>query len=291
MPVALVNLVGEDRQRFVGCEGPELWPSTPEMPITAGFCPFAVGAVDAYSIEDARVDPVLAANPAVDQFGVVAYAGVPLRTAGGEPVGTLCAIDYEPRRWSQDDLGLLADLAAGAIAEPQLLAATRQAARHQTRLRTLTELSYALAPAETPNDVLEELLPALDRFDASAVWLLLIDESEQTLSTAAESGRGQASARHADVPLAAPLAPAEVVRTGQPDFLTTRADVRDRFDVLFDDEPDAGGAAVLPLTAGTHHVGALAISFAGGREFSTDDRAYLTAVGGIAGLALARNVT
>ncbi len=94
------------------------------------------------------------------------------------------------------------------------------------------------------------------------------------------------------MPLAAPLAPAEVVRTGQPDFLTTRTDLRDRFDVLFEnDEPDAGAAAVLPLTAGAQPVGALAMSFAGGRAFSTDDRAYLTAVGGIAGLALARNVT
>ncbi len=195
VPVALVNLVGDDRQRFVGCEGPEPWPSTREMPLTAGFCPFALGAGTAYSIEDTRADPVLAANPAVLQFGVVAYAGVPLRTVGGEPVGTLCAIDYEPRTWSQEDLGLLSDLAAGAIAELQLLAATRQAARHQTRMRALTELSYALAPAETPSDVLEELLPALDRFDANAVWLLLIDESEQTLSTAAASGAGVPATR------------------------------------------------------------------------------------------------
>ncbi len=287
VPVALVNLVGDDKQRFVGCGGPEPWTLTREMPITAGFCPFALGAEDAYTFEDARVDPALAANPAVEQFGVVAYAGVPLRAAGGEPVGTLCAIDYEPRTWSQDDLGLLADLAAGAIAELQLLAATRQAARHRTSLRVLTELSYALAPAATPGDVLEGLLPALDRFDASAVGLLLIDESEEILSTAASSGAsGPATAR---VPLTAPLAPAEVVRTGQPDFLTTRADVRDRFEVGFED--DAGAAAVVPLTSGDRPVGALAMSFAGGRAFSTEDRAYLTAVGGIAGLALARGAT
>ena len=61
--------------------------------------------------------------------------------------------------------------------------------------------------------------------------------------------------------------------------------MRDRFDVL-----DAGAAAVLPLTTGEHHVGALAMCFADERSFSADDRAYLEAVGGISGLALARSV-
>ena len=107
VPVVLVNLVGADQQRFVGCEGPEPWPSTREMPITAGFCPFVVSADEPYTLADARSDPESAANPAVQQFGVVAYAGVPLRTTDGEPVGTLCAIDYEPRTWSAEDLGLL----------------------------------------------------------------------------------------------------------------------------------------------------------------------------------------
>ena len=131
VPVVLANLVGADQQRFVGCDGPEPWASMREMPLTAGFCPFALGSDDAFTLEDARVDPALATNPAVEQLGVVAYAGVPLRAADGEPVGTLCAIDYEPRTWSPDDLALLADLAAGVIAELQLLTATRLVARHR----------------------------------------------------------------------------------------------------------------------------------------------------------------
>ena len=35
-----------------------------EMPLTAGFCPFALGVDDAYALEDARTDPALAVNPA-----------------------------------------------------------------------------------------------------------------------------------------------------------------------------------------------------------------------------------
>ena len=264
VPVVLVNLVGADQQRFVGCGGPEPWASMGGMPITAGFCPFALGADDAYALEDARVDPAAAANPAVEQFGVVAYAGVPLRAAGGEPVGTLCAIDFEPRTWAEDDLALLADLAAGATAELQLLAATRLVARQHGSLRTLTRLTHALATAETAEDILLVLLPALDNFGASAVRVLMTDESGQALRTAAATD-GDA----ADVPLAATSAPAEVVRTGRPDF----AD---------------GAVALLPLTAGKRQIGALAVCFDDERTFSTHDREYLTAVGGVAGLALAR---
>ncbi len=289
VPIVLVNLVGADRQRFVGCGGPEPWASMREMPLTAGFCPFALGADDAYSLADARVDPALASNAAVEQLGVVAYAGVPLRAADGEPIGTLCAIDYEPRTWSQDDLGLLADLAAGVIAELQLLTAARLLARDQARMRALTALSSALVSVETTREVTDEVMRAVDRFDPNAVLLLMLDESGQTLRTAAAAGAdSEAAARHADVPLAAPLAPAEAVRTGEPDFVTTRADVRDRFEVLLEVVPDTGAVAVLPLTAGEHPVGALAMCFTDERAFSPDDRAYLAAVGGVSGLALAR---
>ena len=149
VPVVLVNLVGDDRQHFVGCAAGEPWQSTRDLPLDVGFCPFALGRSEAYTLEDARVDPASATNPAVEQFGVVAYAGVPLRSPDGEPIGTLCAIDYQARLWSKDDLALLTDLASGVIAELQLLAATRTLARHETRLRTLTALSSALAGAPT----------------------------------------------------------------------------------------------------------------------------------------------
>jgi GAF domain-containing protein len=39
-------------------------------------------------IEDARLHPVLSENLAVDQLGVVAYAGVPLFASEGEAIGT-----------------------------------------------------------------------------------------------------------------------------------------------------------------------------------------------------------
>ena len=283
VPVVLVNLVGADRQRFVGCKASDRWPKAREMPLTAGFCPFALGAEDVYALDDARIDPESAANPAVQQYGVVAYAGVPLRAAGGEPVGTLCAIDFEPRTWNDTELGMLSDLAAGVTAELQLLTATRLLARQRTGLQALTRLSHGLATAETPDDVLRELRPAVDRFDPDAVRVLMTDG--QALRTAAATDD---EVEHAEVALAASGAPAKVVQTGEPDFLPTRADVRDGFEALLEDRPAVGAVALVPLSAGDSPIGALAICFDDERAFSAHDREYLTAVGGIAGLALAR---
>ncbi len=266
VPVALVNLIGDDRQRFVGCSGPEPWPSMSEMPLTAGFCPFALDADEAYTLEDARVDPGHAGNPAVEQLGVVAYAGVPLRAVGGEPIGTLCALDYEPRKWSKDDLAVLTDLAAEVIAELQLLTATRLAARDRARLRELSALSSALAPAQDAGDVVDAVSRTVAGFTASAVWVSMVDEAGRTLRLAAARGA------EAAVPPAASPEPAEVVRTGEPGFLTT----------------GTGSVAMLPLTAGEERLGVLGVSFPDERALSAADREYLSAVGGICALALAR---
>jgi len=280
VPVALVNLIGADRQRFVGCGGPEPWASMREMPLTAGFCPFALGAEDAYALEDARTDPVHASNLAVRQYGVVAYAGVPLRTAEGEAIGTLCALDSEPRAWSPEDLALLSDLAAAVIAELQLLTATRIVARDEARLRSLAELTRSLGPTHSAGEVLEEVGRRVDELDAQAVWLSLVDGTGEILRTAAATG-GTPDAQ-------APAPPAGIARVGDPDFLTSRTEVRDRYPELLEAMPGIGSAAVLPLSAGEERLGVLGIGFAGERPLSNADRGYLAALGGVSALALAR---
>lgn len=290
VPVALVNLIGSDEQRFVGCSGGEPWTSLGQMPITAGFCPFTLASGQPYAIDDTRADPALADNPAVRELGVVAYAGVPLRTAGGEPIGTLCALDYEPREWGDEELELLSDLSAAVIAELQLLAATRLLARQSARVHALADLSAALAPAETPADVLREVSRSVDRLDVSALWLSMVDEPAQTLRTAAASGADSEAVVLPDVvPLTAPTPPAEVVRTGRPEFLATRTDVRDRFAEVLEAVPEAASVAVVPLSAGPERLGVLGVCFADEGPLAAADQAYLAALGGVSALALARD--
>jgi signal transduction histidine kinase len=111
-PVALISLVDEDRQFFKSCVGlPEPWRSERQTPLTHSVCQYVVGDGRPLVISDARVDPVLATNRAIPDLGVVAYAGVPIRTGSGQLLGSFCAIDSEPRGWTSDDIGVLQDLA------------------------------------------------------------------------------------------------------------------------------------------------------------------------------------
>jgi GAF domain-containing protein len=252
VPVALVNLISADRQMFLGCGAlPEPWRSVREMPVNAGFCPFALDAEDAYAFADVRTVPDLADNPAT-QMGVVAYAGVPMRTADGEPVGTLCAVDDKPHEWTSEELALLSDLAASALAELQLLAATRLAARDHARVDALTALSARLARSAGADDVVAAVLAAVDRADAAVLWRA---DGEGALRPAAERG-----ALSVDDAL-----PARVARTGE---------------AVVHDAPGAC-IALLPLPGGV-----LGVRVPGDQGLSDEDRSYLAALAGTVGLAL-----
>lgn len=52
--------------------------------------------------------------------GIIAYAALPLRSAGGEVIGFLCAADDRPRSWSEEEIRTLHDLAAPVVAEMEL---------------------------------------------------------------------------------------------------------------------------------------------------------------------------
>jgi GAF domain-containing protein len=280
VPVALINLVDADRQHIMGCASmPEPWSSLGELPLTHGFCPFALGADEAFTIADTREEPEICDNPAVRELGVRAYAGVPLRAAGGEPVGTLCAVDLDPHPWSRDELAVMGDLAASATAELQLLAATRRAARHNTCLRALAELTTSIATAHTPRELSDQIARAVAPLGAGAVWLLTADGPAPDATLRASAGR------HRDVALDSDLAPAQVARTGEPAFLATSGEVHERCAI----EADAAvcAAAVLPVAGEQAPTGVLGVCFGQEREFSGDDREFLCAVAGVTGLALA----
>ncbi len=133
VPVALVSLLDHDRQYFKGCIGlPEPWASRREMPLSYSLCQHTIIRDEPLIISDAREHPLVWNNHAVREFGVVAYAGVPLITTDGYRLGTLCAIDYQPHLWSTEAMACLVDLAAGVMTEIELIAA-RQLAEQQAR--------------------------------------------------------------------------------------------------------------------------------------------------------------
>jgi serine phosphatase RsbU (regulator of sigma subunit) len=130
VPVALVSLVSATEQVFPGAEGlPEPWQTTRRTPLSHSFCQHVVTSARPLVIEDAREHPLVRDNLAVPELRVIAYAGMPLVDVDGRVIGSLCAIDSRPRRWSGADLAVLVDLAAACSATLQLQAMRERAAR------------------------------------------------------------------------------------------------------------------------------------------------------------------
>lgn len=125
--VGLVSIVGEGGQTFPGAIGlPEQYQSSRETPLSHSFCQHVVASGRDLTIADARENPLVASNLAIRDLGVIAYAGVPLRDAGGKVVGSVCAIEGRPRGWDEADLVLLRDAANLATRELELLALREQ---------------------------------------------------------------------------------------------------------------------------------------------------------------------
>ncbi|HLL83166.1 MAG TPA: GAF domain-containing protein, partial [Longimicrobium sp.] len=140
VPVALVTLVEEDRQVLKGCVGlPEPYATSRETPLSHSFCQHTLGMREPLVVEDARLDPRVSDNLAIPELSVIAYAGIPLVTSQGHALGAFCAIDNGPRRWSQEEIGILHDLAASAVTEIELREAAYEIEQEQRRRSSLLE--------------------------------------------------------------------------------------------------------------------------------------------------------
>lgn len=99
-PIALISLVGEERQFFKSHHGLEI----DQTPIEVSFCAKAIQSEkDIFMVNDAREETAFSTNPLVTgNPNIVFYAGVPLTGPKGEILGTLSVIDRKPRKL--DDL-------------------------------------------------------------------------------------------------------------------------------------------------------------------------------------------
>ncbi|MDR6174630.1 GAF domain-containing protein [Nocardioides zeae] len=149
VPVALVSVVEQDRQVFPGQVGlPEPWASARCTPLSHSFCQHVATTAEPLVISDARTVDLVRDNLAIPELGVVAYAGMPLTAEGGEVLGSLCAIDHEPRVWTPTELEVLADLAAACSAALRLKVSGRRTAdarREVDRGRERAELMLQAA--------------------------------------------------------------------------------------------------------------------------------------------------
>nr|WP_282600146.1 GAF domain-containing SpoIIE family protein phosphatase [Patulibacter sp. SYSU D01012] len=132
--MALVNLIDDDRQWTKSVAGGQGL----EISRRLSVCAHTILDPDGLEVEDLSADPRFRDVPYVaDDPRLRFYAGVPLATAGGHRVGTLCVADRRPRRLTDADRALLRDL--GQWAEQELSredALARAAAIHGSLLPT-----------------------------------------------------------------------------------------------------------------------------------------------------------
>lgn len=120
-PVGLLSLVDGSRQFFkaqAGLTGDVA--RDRQTPLSHSFCQYVVTQDVPLGVADARDHPLLRHNLAVDELGVVAYLGVPVRGADGHPLGSFCAIDSEPREWTEDQMEALREISAFLESELEL---------------------------------------------------------------------------------------------------------------------------------------------------------------------------
>ena len=135
-PVGLLSLVDGERQFFKAQEGLSGWAAeNRQTPLTHSFCQHVVTSDTPLVVDDARRDERVASNLAVEDLGVIAYLGVPVHAPGGAVLGSFCAIQSEPREWTEAEREALEDVAAGIETEIALRAELGRAAAAEERFR------------------------------------------------------------------------------------------------------------------------------------------------------------
>lgn len=95
MPIALFSIVDHDRQWFKSAIGIDISETTRDV----SFCGHAIlEARRPFVVDDAVDDERFCTNPLVIGGPLIRfYAGVPVVSPSGKPIGTLCVMDHRPR--------------------------------------------------------------------------------------------------------------------------------------------------------------------------------------------------
>ena len=130
VPISIISIVDHDRIWFKSHHGID----ATEIGRDPGLCASAIGQLDPWLVNDARVDVRTIDNPLVaGELGLRFYLGVPLTTSEGFNLGTLNVIDVEPREVTEDEVETLADLAAIVVDELEVRLAARTAFEERRR--------------------------------------------------------------------------------------------------------------------------------------------------------------
>lgn len=148
VPISLVSLIDERRQWYKA----KIGMNVNELPRAETICSHTILQNELFVVPDTLADQRFTDNPHVQSVpGVRFYAGMPLATASGLNIGTLCVADFSPRLLTDEQQQALRTLAKQTMAQIELRKRARDLeAEIVAKLRLQNELILA-------NDRLQEM--------------------------------------------------------------------------------------------------------------------------------------
>ncbi len=146
-PIALISLIDEERQWFKSNYGL----GARHTPREFAFCAHSILNPDEiFVVEDATKDERFFDNPlTINDPNVIFYAGAPLNTSEGQPLGTLCVIDNKPRKLDNQQKESLKLLAKQVVSLLELRKKNLELEKTNTKVIQLNEqlndFAYRLA--------------------------------------------------------------------------------------------------------------------------------------------------
>ena len=177
VPMVVVTLASRESESFRAAYGlSHLGLGNPlsqqrQLPLSAGLGVYVLDSEQPIVLTDTTDNPVVAQSELVATYAIRAYCGVPLVTSQGHCIGTLAAMDTQPRPFDDQALGFLAMAARWGMSE------------YERQLESSTPLSAPLA-----------ITPSLDSGAmVDAVRLNLISQLTQDLRSPLTTVLGMAT--------------------------------------------------------------------------------------------------
>ncbi|MDX6254624.1 MAG: hypothetical protein QOJ11_958 [Frankiales bacterium] len=147
-PVAIISLVDQDELFFKATIGIE----RTGAPRAGSLSEWVVFRAGFFEVPDVAADPRFADSP-MAATGMSAFAGAPIFSADGQPVGSLCILDTKPRTLTDDErhrLEQLAELVAGQLHLRQARAGTPRLSEDPSSELRRAMMTGALLPYYQP---------------------------------------------------------------------------------------------------------------------------------------------
>jgi diguanylate cyclase (GGDEF)-like protein len=123
MRIVTVSLITADKQFLTARQGLDLKESSRD----AAFCNIAIRKYEPLIIEDTLEDPRVRDNPFVTGEPFLrSYIGAPLTTAEGYNLGTICAFDSNPRRFTAHEAEIVSGFAKLVVTKLELRSQANQ---------------------------------------------------------------------------------------------------------------------------------------------------------------------